>query len=44
MKILNQTVQGQIGLTKVENEWLTRDEVDKIIEIKIASGAICLQE
>lgn len=44
MKILNETKTGLIGITKIEDEWLTNNEKEKLIEIKIASGAITLTE
>lgn len=44
MKILNETKTGLIGITKIEDEWLTEQEKMKLFEIKVASGAIRLTE
>lgn len=44
MKILNQTDNGQIGITKIEDKWLTKEEKTILLEIKIASGVIVLTE
>lgn len=44
MKILNETPSGMIGITKIEDQWLTQEEKTKLVEIKIASGALVLTE
>ena len=44
MKILNQASNGEIGSTKIEDKWLTEEEKAKLLEIKIASGTVTLEE
>ena len=41
-QILNETVSG-LGITKIEDKWLTEEEKAKLFEIKVASGAIILE-
>lgn len=34
MKILNETEKGEIGITFLEEEWLSPDELEKLEEIR----------